>query len=250
MINMKKKLMILFLCAILLFTIAYLINIYYWDYDNPLKNHHLSHTLEQKIGTKLTRSHINKITTLDMSKLNIDELNWVKHFRNLSYLNLSHNDISDIQSLAGLNIQSLDLSYNKIEEIPVMELNELLILNVSNNRIENVDNISNLKNIQDLILANNKIDSIKLLQLPNLILLDMSLNKITSIEGIEKVTTLKRLFIGGNNISDMSPILKLDRLEELDISENDKIDMTLPKSFLNKLKRFNADNTNVKTTNK
>lgn len=239
---MRKKLIFL----ILSLAIFYLMYSYYWTHiDNPIQDNHIRQVLENELDVKLTRYNLLKIKELELTKQNINNIEWITHFTNLTYLNLSKNNISNIQPLNGLNIQSLDLSNNKIEDIPLISLKKLIILDLSGNKIKDIDHLSNLVSLEDLILSNNRIDTIVTLNLPNISLLDVSLNNLTSIEGIGQMTHIKRLFIGGNDIRNIDSIIKLDRLVELNLSENKNIELPIPMDFLKRIDKLEYINSNI-----
>jgi len=100
-----------------------------------------------KLKLNLTGNEIK----LDLNNKNIGniELNLLScvDFKNLEEINLSHNNISDIEPLNDFNspkLKKLDLSFNKINNIsPFKEIskkkNKIEFINISNNSIENVE---------------------------------------------------------------------------------------------------------------
>ena len=112
--------------------------------------------LQQKIlfyfNNKLNIELTGKEIQLDLNNRNIGniELNLLSgvDFKNIEEINLSHNNISDIEPLKNFkNLKKVDLSFNKINNI-----NELKSISKYNNKIEK------------LYLNNNMIKDIKILK--------------------------------------------------------------------------------------
>ena len=91
-------------------------------------------------------------------------------FKNLEEINLSNNNISNIEPLKNFDkIKKIDLSYNKINQLKMIDLSfnkiqgigGLKDLNLSSNKIEEIEVIRGLK---DLNLSFNKIEEIGGLQ--------------------------------------------------------------------------------------
>ncbi len=109
--------------------------------------------LEKKIleymNCKLNVNLTGKELKIDLNNKNIDniDLNLLSgvEFKNLQELNLSHNEISDIEPIKNFkNIKILDLSYNKINNIDKLKIiseynNKIEKLYLNNNNIKNVD---------------------------------------------------------------------------------------------------------------
>jgi Leucine-rich repeat (LRR) protein len=106
---------------------------------------------------------------LDLNNKNIGniELNLLSgvDFKNIEEINLSHNNISDIEPLKNFkNLKKVDLSFNKINNI-----NELKSISKYNNKIEK------------LYLNNNMIKDVKILKeniFPNIIEINIDNNNI------------------------------------------------------------------------
>ena len=129
--------------------------------------------LQQKIlfyfNNKLNIELTGKEIKLDLNNKNIGniELNLLSgvDFKNIEEINLSHNNISDIEPLKNFkNLKKVDLSFNKINNI-----NELKSISKYNNKIEK------------LYLNNNMIKDVKILKeniFPNIIEINLDNNNI------------------------------------------------------------------------
>ena len=99
----------------------------------------------------------DNLTGLDLSYNKITNIELLKKFLKLEYLDLSQNErIHNIDSL-----KYLDLSFNKIASIRSLQnLSNLTKLKVTNNRINNIDIKFNMPNIECFDLTKNNIDKI------------------------------------------------------------------------------------------
>ena len=101
---------------------------------------------------------------LDLSFNNISNINFLSDckFPNLLDLNLSHNEIIDIDCLNNdnlnlLKLYSLHLSFNKIKTLKKINIKTLCILDLLNNSISSgindfIDNLDNYKDIKDKLI--------------------------------------------------------------------------------------------------
>ncbi|CAL6008628.1 leucine-rich_repeat domain-containing protein [Hexamita inflata] len=101
--------------------------------------------------------------------LNIKYINLISFFTNLTELDLSENQISDISSISKLKgLKILQLNKNCIKDISALlslsDLIYLVELNLSENQISDISSISKLKNLQKLYLQCNNIEDISSIQ--------------------------------------------------------------------------------------
>lgn len=200
-------------------------------------------------ATEITEADALKLTSFKYSyKYNhfIKDLNGIEKFTNLTLLDLSGNDISEITPLAGLtNLTNLNLTSNKITDItplknltkmeqlflisnkisdisPIKDLTRLTSLLLSNNnKISNINLISNFTKLKGLYIEELQLDDISMLEnLTELTDLRLGKNKITNITPLRNLTKLLTLEINNNQIADISPLENLTKLKELTISQN------------------------------
>jgi internalin A len=93
---------------------------------------------------------------------------------NLTILDLSNSEISDLQPLTGLkNLEGIMLNENKIIDLkPLEELGNLQLLDLSNNQISDLKPLTTLSHLELLLLNSNKISDIQ------------PLAKITNLYGV------------------------------------------------------------------
>lgn len=130
----------------------------------------------------------------------------VKEYNGLLGLNLSQRKLGNLNQIIGFeelkNLQFLDLSHNFISEIKQLaDFSKIQWLNLSYNKITSMEGLKCLKKIQVLDLSGNKIDVICGLEaLINLQKLDLSYNAIRKVEGLEQLKNIQSLSLGGNPI--------------------------------------------------
>ncbi|XP_071805690.1 nischarin-like isoform X3 [Asterias amurensis] len=145
------------------------------------------------------------LTRLDLSHNNITEINNLQYLSYMTHLDLSHNNISSLEGVHARlgNITSLSLAGNELTSLKGLgKLYSLVQLDVSKNCIEHVlevNYISNLPCIESLNLKDNPITSImdyrtKVLDLFQDQYVEMTLDGIkTSQKEIDKVAILKAI---------------------------------------------------------
>lgn len=100
------------------------------------------------------------VTALVLSDKNVGSTAALSCFKDLIHLDLSNNQIYDIDSLSGLtNLISLDLSTNRLGDIsPLSGLINISELHLSNNEISDISALSSLNNLTILYLDGNPIN--------------------------------------------------------------------------------------------
>ncbi|XP_012268471.2 chaoptin isoform X2 [Athalia rosae] len=154
---------------------------------------------------------------------------------NLTFLNVSHNDLTRFNSdvFKGiLNLRQLDLSMNYLKEFPtepLRHLDQLTFLNIANNLISNIEqaHLSRLAELQVLDLSRNNIGRLGVrafFDLSSLVHLDLSLNALRTIEesSFEGLVNLKWISLQDNNILLLpgSALSRLPALTHLHIEYN------------------------------
>ena len=150
----------------------------------------------------LTQLDMLRLTRLDASDREINDLTGIEHATNLTWLNLSQNPIVDITPLASLiNLTGLWM--------------------YGNQAIHNIAPVSRLTNLTRLGLSGNQIvDITPLSGLTNLTSLNLAWNHIRDISPLAGLVNLEELSLDGNHIRDMAPLhtlLKQNPDIELDI---------------------------------
>jgi internalin A len=140
--------------------------------------------LLQEAGTqncKLADSRLRSLTELDLSINQLVDVQPLAGFTNLTELRLDSNHINDIKPLAGLtNLTILYLHTNQIADLkPLSKLTKLTALYLYSNQIVDVKPIAGLTNLTILGLRSNQIVDVQpLAGLTNLTFLYLNSNPI------------------------------------------------------------------------
>lgn len=99
------------------------------------------------------------ITTLDLTKNQLQSTNWLWNMTALTDLNLSFNSINNINELSSLNnLKSLILAHNNLTDLnPISVLGSLEYIKLEFNNIENISPLSWLNLIKVLTVSHNKL---------------------------------------------------------------------------------------------
>ena len=146
-------------------TFLYLFKI---EFEN-IQEIHIKKDLEDDLLNKLSNLFSIKLNSLYLSNNKITDMtvfNQENIFGNLINLDLSYNNIININILTDCNfpnLEKLDLSHNEISNIECLkkdklELSKLKTVNVSDNNIKCINKI-NIKSLCSLNLLNNNISS-------------------------------------------------------------------------------------------
>ncbi|XP_023223463.1 leucine-rich repeat transmembrane neuronal protein 2-like [Centruroides sculpturatus] len=186
-------------------------------------------------------------------------------YRNLSYLDISHNEITDLKSeqftrhsyletllishnmitsfnnrtFVGLvRLKILHLNENHLEDISSMKfspLKSLEYLDLSRNRISyvDVDAFYGLNNLKSLLLRGNKLSAIPSLSfhhIPNLLSLDIGLNPIDKElvnDSFSSLSNLKDLYLDGCALKKLNSAVfrNLSNLLTLNLGDNKLVDV-------------------------
>ena len=201
----------------------------------------------------------------------VSSLSGLEYCKNLNYLYMNFQNISDISPLATLTklkvlslnqthlikdispltdlteLEDLDISCNLIQDIsPLANLTQLKKLDMQYN--ENIKDISVLKNLiqlEDLRMAEASIMDLTSLQnltkLETLWFCDCGLEDISPLSHLTNIITLK---LADGNIVDISPLAKMVKLEWVALELN-KISDLSPLQNLTKLKYIRLWNNQI-----
>lgn len=165
--------------------------------------------------------------TINASAASLDKLDDLAYFKNLTTLNISSNQLTDLTPLASLtklcildagNVYST--GSNRFADLtPLSGLTELRSLSLLKAGIDNVSPLHTLTNLTELILGfNNLRDISDLSGLTRLETLSLEGNSITDISALSNLRSLSYLGLTNNPISDLTPLYGLTNLRELYIT--------------------------------
>ncbi|MFW6274504.1 MAG: leucine-rich repeat domain-containing protein [Spirochaetota bacterium] len=258
-----KRLNRLFIAAtfgLLLFTILYILMMVFSDtgrfHDLALESA-VREALEQE-GRHVSKSELQRITTLDASGRGIENLEGIGSLPNLIHINLSENRIPDLTPLAKLRqLQTLKISNNNIQDLQeihldaLSELPELRELELANNRgpshpenpgehrrISNIDILSSFTELERVDLSYNHIEDIgalsKLVRLRYLNLRDNRLSE-NAADPLSVLARLEYLNLRDNDLRRIDGLGNLTSLRYLNLHSNERIENILPLAHLHSL---------------
>ena len=153
----------------------------------------------------------------------IRDLQGLQCLLDLRWLDLSGNQVADLDPVAGLiRLSILTLSQNLITSVePLRNLARLLALDLSHNQISDLGPLGGLSALAGLNGADNRVSEIGPLGgLTELNRLDLSQNQIVDIGPLRSLTQLQKLDLSDNQIREVSALGTLVRLQELELSKN------------------------------
>lgn len=197
--------------------------------SNTIKSMYNNFKDKPKIELRIEDSIIENYNYLDLSKLEIDDVNLNQLFElkkiksilsKIDFLDLSNNKLTKMPDLTSYpNIKYLSVSFNEIEQN--IHDNNLVELTCHNNKIKSI--VSN--KITHLNASNNQIEQI---DVPNVKILIISYNKLNwipsyidlkylecienRIQKMDNMLELEELYVGSNNLSSMHHMPKLQVL--------------------------------------
>ncbi|WP_250674017.1 leucine-rich repeat domain-containing protein [Paraclostridium ghonii] len=154
---------------------------------------------------------LHALENINLSQRGIGNLDGIEKCINTKSIDLSKNEISNIEPLTELKeLTKLNLSNTKISNNlnPLSKLSKLNELDLSENEISDVDPLSKLEGLTKLNLSNNKIaDNLNPLSgLSKLSELDLSFNGISKIDSLATLSGLTNLNLNNNHINDISSL--------------------------------------------
>ena len=161
---------------------------------------------------------LSSVSTLEMSRKNLNDLRPLQFFPNLKALYLDYNNIRDLSPLSTLkNLQILWVDDNQIEDISVLKSNpNMLWLGAGDNQIKDISGLSTLSNLRRLWLGGNAIDDITGLQgLRHMRKLHLAFNAIVDISPLAQMPHLENVYLAENQITDVTPLQQSHHLQFL-----------------------------------
>lgn len=185
-------------------------------------------------------------TSLDLSnrELTNQQIFNLSHLKNLTYLNVSGNYLTDLSDIKGLTkLETISISNNNIQDISFAEnMMNLRSFIAENCGISDISVLADKENLENVFIGDNYVTDISPLKNCNKLVqigfneaqignIDALENKtelekicltgcsLTSIEPLRNCHKLKYVYLGRNNLSDLSPLSGCD-IAELYIDNN------------------------------
>ena len=217
-------------------------------------------TLGLAPGKSITKQALKKLTTLEASSYNIEELTG------------QEGTIADLTGLEhATKLESLSLENNQIQNIaPLTKLTQLEYLWIQNNPIKDLKPLANLKQLKYLFVSVNKIGTLRkyvdltqlealgiygsgksiqglnlLAKLQQLRSLSVVSGKVKNLGFLKGLKQLEDLSLDHNAISNLSPLAGLTQLTYLSLSDN-KIGNLKPLAKLTQLTYLDLDDNKIR----
>ena len=102
---------------------------------------------------------LTRIDSLNLRDYNLQKLDPLKSFHNLFYLDISNNEISDIELLGDFDLRVVNISNNPIDDISTLtQLKELREIRLNNLEVNSLTNLYGLEDLQLIFAEGTKID--------------------------------------------------------------------------------------------
>jgi len=162
----------------------------------------------QDIPSVSLKDNGNESMRMEFNSSSMSDISFLENVKNVNYLNLSSNNISDINNLEGLNYNILQLQSNNLTTVSPLSsgtTNEVSTINVSNNNLQDLEGLENLTRVTNELNADNN-DLLHLDHLSNLdyaVNLDVERNSnLTDISGLSGISDFRGIFELDNRVYD------------------------------------------------
>lgn len=223
---------------------------------SPLKNNNLEYIEAINANLKNINSldnssivkldvHSNKLTHIPninlpylrflyLSENEIQSIENINNFKNLHFLSLSSNKLSDISPLKELQLNFLNISHNKISDISPIKNHPLIELDISYTDVNDLTSLTTCNKLKKLNLQNTSITDLS--PLIDLNIEELNLKNCIGVETLEQIVKIDSLRILHlpPNISNLQTLKDFKSLEYVYSPKNRSL---LPvKVFLNSLR--------------
>lgn len=193
--------------------------------------------VEVKIGGEM---YPVTVTELDLSdrELTNAQISNLRHMKQLKYLNLKDNYITDLSCLSGLTqLESIHFSNNNVSDISFMkDMNDLRSISAENTGVSDISVLRGKTKLETVFFGDSYVTDITPIsdsrglkqvgfneaQIPDINALEGMTELemvcfagcgITSLEPLRDCNKLRYIYFGRNNISDLSPLIGCDIAE-------------------------------------
>ena len=189
----------------------------------------IEQALGKSSGETITQADMNNLWSLTAKDLGIKNLRGLETAKNLTWVNIDSNQVSDITLLSNLtNLDFLAFSSNQVSDITSLSnLINLQSLYFSSNQVSDITSLSNLINLQSLYFSSNQVSDItSFSNLINLQSLAFDYNRVSGISSLSNLINLQSLYFGHNRVSDITSLSNLTNLQTLYFNSNRVSDLT------------------------
>ena len=167
----------------------------------------------------ITDAEIENTTSLSAVGMNISDLTGIQFFTNLTFLDVSRNQLTSLDVSSLTNLESLRVSINRLTSLDISGLTNIRVLVAGGNQLTSLD-VSRLTNLETLSVASNQLTSFDDVSglTNNIRWLDISVNQLTSLD-VSRLTNLETLSVASNQLTSLD-VSRLTNLEWLNVGSN------------------------------
>lgn len=157
------------------------------------------------------------VTCINVNSKGLSSLAGIENFPNLTSLNCSNNQLTNIDLSNNLNLETLSCNSNQLSGLDVSKNIKLLDLSCNNNMISSLD-ISNNTNLKNLSCGSNLLDELDVSKNTALTSLSCQENQLTNLD-VSNNTVLTSLVCADNQLTSLDVSINTN-LSTLDCSRN------------------------------
>ena len=220
--------------------------------DVPLLQTHPTLKWEQ-IDFCSPSSNLIRDRWADLADCNLSDISFLKDYPILWHLDLSNNQIVDLEPLGKLpNLQNLKLDGNPVSDISAIDFTNLSDLSLSHTQVSDLSPLRAHGEFETLCLAGLSIGDEQLANFHAVNSLDLTGTRISNLESLRRLSEveeddllLKRLWIADTLVQDLTPLKFHSELAYLDLSGTRVADLQGLK-YLRYLKSLKLQGTRVR----
>ena len=167
--------------------------------------------------TDANKKAIEAVTSLNIKEKNLTDISGIEYFTNLTNLDCSYNQLTELPVGNLTNLKSLDCSDNQLTALPVENLTNLTLLYCSNNQLTALP-VEKLTQLTNLRCNNNQLTAMPVEKLSQLAVLYCDNNQLTELP-VGNLTELTVLNCDNNQLTAL-PVGNLTLLEKLNCGTN------------------------------
>ncbi len=176
---------------------------------------------------EIQQSEAETIIDLDVQGYQIESVEGIKSFTNLTHFYCSANMLTELDVNGMQELRLLGCENNFITSLNLSDLPQLTTLDCFMNGMESLI-VSDLPNLYDLFCGQNVINDLQLINLPSLSILDCSFNDLAEID-FSGVPNLFDVQCGNNQLEELN-LLNLHQLGHVDFVDNSNMRVVLAKT--------------------
>jgi hypothetical protein len=192
-------------------------------------------------------SNLTNLTLLNLSQTQVSDVSALANLTSLTTLYLGRTHVSDISALANLtSLTTLHLGGTQVSDVSALaNLTNLTTLYLGGTHVSDISALANLTNLTRLDLWGTQVSDISALaNLTHLTKLDLELTQVNNISALANLTSLSTLDLGGTQVSDISALANLKTLTTLILQGTEVSDISALANLTN-LTTLHLGGTNV-----